>query len=209
MIDADALVAELYGPGGGAVAAVEAAFPGSSAAPGGPIDRAALSRHVVGDAEALRRLEALVHPLVEAERRRRVAALAAAGHALVAADVPLLYESGSEGAFDAVAVVRCPPAAQRERVLARPGMSTEKFEGLLARQLPAEEKAARADFVIDTGRAPRATRGEVEALVRRLRGGGPGGAGAGAGAGAQWAPGAEAPPGGELEAAEAKKNVES
>ena len=182
MIDADALVAELYGPGGGAVAAVEAAFPGSSAAPGGPIDRAALSRHVVGDAEALRRLEALVHPLVEAERRRRVAALAAEGHALVAADVPLLYESGSEGAFDAVAVVRCPPAAQRERVLARPGMSTEKFEGLLARQLPAEEKAARADFVIDTGRAPRATRGEVEALVRRLRGGGPGGAGAGAGA---------------------------
>ena len=172
MIDADALVAELYGPGGGAVAAVEAAFPGSSAAPGGPIDRAALSRHVVGDAEALRRLEALVHPLVEAERRRRVAALAAEGHALVAADVPLLYESGSEGAFDAVAVVRCPPAAQRERVLARPGMSTEKFEGLLARQLPAEEKAARADFVIDTGRAPRATRGEVEALVRRLRGGG-------------------------------------
>ena len=184
MIDADALVAELYGPGGGAVAAVEAAFPGSSAAPGGPIDRAALSRHVVGDAEALRRLEALVHPLVEAERRRCVAALAAEGHALVAADVPLLYESGSEGAFDAVAVVRCPPAAQRERVLARPGMSTEKFEGLLARQLPAEEKAARADFVIDTGRAPRATRGEVEALVRRLRGGGPGGAGAGAGAGA-------------------------
>ena len=174
MIDADALVAELYGPGGGAVAAVEAAFPGSSAAPGGPIDRAALSRHVVGDAEALRRLEALVHPLVEAERRRRVAALAAEGHALVAADVPLLYESGSEGAFDAVAVVRCPPAAQRERVLARPGMSTEKFEGLLARQLPAEEKAARADFIIDTGLAPRATRGEVEALVRRLRGGGPG-----------------------------------
>ena len=195
MIDADALVAELYGPGGGAVAAVEAAFPGSSAAPGGPIDRAALSRHVVGDAEALRRLEALVHPLVEAERRRCVAALAAEGHALVAADVPLLYESGSEGAFDAVAVVRCPPAAQRERVLARPGMSTEKFEGLLARQLPAEEKAARADFVIDTGRAPRATRGEVEALVRRLRGGGPGGAGTGAGAGA-GAPRGRGSPGG-------------
>ena len=208
MIDADALVAELYGPGGGAVAAVEAAFPGSSAAPGGPIDRAALSRHVVGDAEALRRLEALVHPLVEAERRRRVAALAAEGHALVAADVPLLYESGSEGAFDAVAVVRCPPAAQRERVLARPGMSTEKFEGLLARQLPAEEKAARADFVIDTGRAPRATRGEVEALVRRLRGGALG-ARARARARARAPPGAEAPPGGELEAAEAKKNVES
>ena len=111
------------------------------------------------------------------------------------ADVPLLYESGSEGAFDAVAVVRCPPAAQRERVLARPGMSTEKFEGLLARQLPAEEKAARADFVIDTGRAPRATRGEVEALVRRLRGGGPGGAGAGAGGGA-GAPRGRGSPGG-------------
>jgi len=175
VIDADAIVGELYGPGGGAVAAVEAAFPGSSVAPGGPINRAALSRHVVGNAEALARLEALVHPLVEAERQRRVAALAAGGHALVAVDVPLLYESGSEGAFDAVAVVRCPPAAQRQRVLARPGMSAEKFEGLLARQLSAEEKAARADYVIDTGRALQETRGEVEALMRRLRGGGEGG----------------------------------
>ena len=169
VIDADAIVGELYGPGGGAVAAVEAAFPGSLAAPGGPIDRARLSRHVVGRPEALAQLEALVHPLVEAERDRRARALAAEGHAVVAADVPLLYESGSEGFFDAVAVVCCPPAVQRERVLARPGMSEDKFEKLLARQLPAEAKCERADFVVDTGRGLAETRREVEDLVGVLR----------------------------------------
>lgn len=169
VIDADAIVGELYGPGGGAVAAVEAVFPGSSAAPGGPIDRTRLSRHVVGRPEALAQLEALVHPLVEAERRRKTAALAAEGHAILASDVPLLYESGSEGDFDAVAAVFCPPAVQRERVLARPGMSEDKFEKLLARQLPADAKCERADFVFDTSRGLAETRREVEDLVGVLK----------------------------------------
>ena len=168
VVDADAIVGELYGSGGRAVAAVEAAFPGSSAAPGGPIDKAVLSRHVVGRPEALAHLEALIHPLVEAERRRRVAVLASEGHSLVAVDVPLLYESGSEGAYDAVVVVRCPAAMQKARVLARPGISVEKFEKILARQIPADEKCSRADFVIDTGRELPETQKEVRALVEQL-----------------------------------------
>ena len=107
---------------------------------------------MVGDPEALRRLEALVHPLVAAEKRRWLAAQAAAGQALVVLDVPLLFETGAEAQCDAVAVVSAPAEQQRQRALARPGMSEEKLGAMLQRQVADAEKRRRADFVIDTVR---------------------------------------------------------
>ena len=169
VVDADAIVAELYAPGGAAVAAVEARFPGSTGPEGG-LDRARLSRHVVGRPAALAALEALVHPLVAAERRRREAALAReGGHAVVAVDIPLLYETGAEATCDAVLVVAAPPAEQARRVLARPGMTPEKFAGITARQLPSEEKCRRADHVVDTGCSLAATEARVAEVVAAVR----------------------------------------
>jgi dephospho-CoA kinase len=120
--------------------------PASSAA----ISRPELSKQVVGNPEALRRLEALVHPLVAAEKARWLRAQAAAGLPLVVLDVPLLFETGGQAQCDAVAVVSAPAAEQRRRALARPGMTADKLDAILARQVPDEEKRRRADFVIDT-----------------------------------------------------------
>ena len=179
VVDADAIVAELYAPGGAAVAAVEARFPGSTG-PDGGLDRARLSRHVVGRPAALAALEALVHPLVAAERRRREAALAReGGHAVVAVDIPLLYETGAEATCDAVVVVAAPPAEQARRVLARPGMTPEKFAGIAARQLPSEEKCRRADHVVDTGCSLAATEARVAEVVAAVRAQAQAGAGGG------------------------------
>jgi dephospho-CoA kinase len=165
VFDADAAVHWLQGPGGKLIPAIEAAFPGSTGAAG--VDRAALGRAVFADRAALRRLEAIVHPAVAAERsdflRRHRA------RTLVVDDVPLLFETGGERRVDAVAVVSAPAWMQRRRVLARPGMTHAKFAQILARQVPDAEKRRRADFVIPTGVTRWETRAHVVHLIACLR----------------------------------------
>lgn len=165
--DSDAAVHALYAAGGGAVAPVEAAFPGVTR--DGAIDRATLSGRVVGNAEALARLEAIVHPLVRQAQANFLAANRTAGTPVVVLDIPLLFESSGAQAVDKIVVVSAPADVQRARVLARPGMTEEKFERLLARQTPDDEKRARADFVIDTGGSFEATRAQVRAVLDALR----------------------------------------
>jgi dephospho-CoA kinase len=148
--DADAAVHALYELGGAAVGPVAKAFPGSLRE--GRIDRAVLSRRVANDEAAFRRLEHIVHPLVADARERFLREAERKGAELVVLDIPLLYEIGGEKRMDAVIVVSAPPETQRERVLARPGMTLEKLEAIHARQVPDAEKRAKADFVIETGK---------------------------------------------------------
>ena len=165
--DSDAAVHALYAAGGAAVAPVEAAFPG--VVTDGAIDRAKLSARVVGDPEALAKLEAIVHPLVGAHRIGFFEKAQADGHQIVALDIPLLFETGGQKSVDKVVVVSAAPEIQRARVLARPEMTPEKFEAILARQLPDAEKRARADFVIDTGQGLDHAREQVRDLLTLLR----------------------------------------
>lgn len=165
--NSDDAVHELYAAGGAAVPLVEAAFPGVTR--DGAIDRTALSRKVVGNEEAIRRLEAIVHPLVRQTQANFLAAQRAAGTEVVVLDIPLLFESTGAQAVDKIVVVSAPPEVQRARVLSRPGMTEEKFEGLLARQTSDAEKRARADFVIDTGGPFEETRAQVRAVLDALR----------------------------------------
>jgi dephospho-CoA kinase len=160
VFDADAAVHRLQGPAGALVEAIEAAFPGTAGA--GGIDRAALAERVLGEPEALRRLEALVHPAVGQERAEFLATHKA--EPLVLLDIPLLFEAGAAGQVDRIAVVSAPAEIQRARVLARPGMTEDKLARLLARQMPDEMKRARADFIIPTGGSP----DETKAAVRRI-----------------------------------------
>jgi dephospho-CoA kinase len=162
--DADLSVHALYA--GRAAPLVEAAFPGTVV--DGVVDRAALGARVVGDAAALKRLEAIVHPLVREEEERFLCDAVAAGTPLVVLDVPLLYETGGEGRCDAVAVVTAPAALQAERVLARPGMTAERFAGLLAKQVPDAEKRRRADFLVHTGEGFPRARADVDAILAAL-----------------------------------------
>ncbi|XYD06536.1 dephospho-CoA kinase [Methylobacterium sp. NMS12] len=162
--DADAAVHALYGPGG-AAAAIGAAFPGVLGGDGG-VDRARLRAAVLDAPDRMAALEAIVHPLVRAASTDFLARHAAAP--LVVLDVPLLYETGGEGRCDAVAVVSAPPEIQRDRVLARPGMTEAAFAAILAKQMPDAEKRARADFVIDTGRGFAAAEAAVARIVERL-----------------------------------------
>lgn len=164
--DADAAVHRLYA--GEAVPLIEAAFPGTTA--DGRVDREKLGAAVIGRPEALKRLEAIVHPLVGKAEREVRARAAAAGHQLIVLDIPLLFETGGERRVDAVAVVSAPKSVQRERVLARPGMTAEKLDGILARQMPDAEKRRRAHFVIDTGRGMEAARRQVADVVKALAG---------------------------------------
>lgn len=166
VFDADAAVHALQGPGGALVPAIEAAFPGTTGPQG--VDRPKLGAAVFGDAAALKRLEAIVHPAVGAMRRRFLEDHAAAP--LVVFDIPLLFEKGGWEQVDEVVVVSASAAAQRARVLARPGMTPEKFAQILALQVPDAEKRARADHVIDTGVSLAETRHAVQTLVHRLRG---------------------------------------
>lgn len=166
VFDADAAVHELQGPGGALLPAIEAAFPGTTGAAG--VDRPKLGAAVFGDPAALKRLEAIVHPAVGAMRSDFLARHSAAP--LVVFDIPLLFEKGGWEQVDAVAVVSAPAEAQRARVLARPGMTAEKFEQILRLQVPDAEKRARADHVIDTGTSLAETRHEVQQLVHRLTG---------------------------------------
>ncbi len=169
--DADAAVHALYAPGGAAVEPVEAAFPG--VVRDGGIDRALLSARVLGDAEAMKRLESIVHPLAGAGRLVFFEKAREAKADIVVLDIPLLFETGGDRAMDAVVVVSAPADVQRERVLARPGMTTEKFEAILARQLPDADKRARAHFVIDTSQGLDAAREQVRHVLATLRRHGP------------------------------------
>ncbi|WP_417515926.1 dephospho-CoA kinase [Minwuia sp.] len=165
--DADAAVHELYGPGGAAVAPVAARFP--EAVADGQVDRDSLSKLVLGDDAAIRDLERIVHPLVGDHRQAFYDRAAEDGHDLVVVDVPLLFETGGESRVHAVVVVSAPSEQQRARVLARPGMTAQKFEAILARQTPDAEKRRRADHVIDTGTTKDETRQSVARLVVELR----------------------------------------
>ncbi len=163
--DADATVHRLYAPGGAAALALGSALPGSLDAAGG-VDRAALKAMIAADPSVLDRLNAIVHPLVSADRAAFLAATAAD---IVLLDIPLLYESGLEKDCDAVAVVTAPPEVQRARILARNTMTPAMFETILARQLPDAEKRTRADYVIETLalEAARAAVKDVLADIRR------------------------------------------
>jgi dephospho-CoA kinase len=165
VFDADAAVRALQGPGGAALAALEVAFPGTTGADG--VDRPALGAAVFGDAEALARLEAIMHPMVRDAQAAFMAEHADAG--VVALDVPLLFEKGGWRAVDATMVVSAPAEQQRARVLARPGMTAEKFAAIVAAQMPDAEKRARADFVVDTGCGLEETRAAVRRIVDCLR----------------------------------------
>ncbi|MEA3065404.1 MAG: dephospho-CoA kinase [Sphingomonadales bacterium] len=164
VFDADAAVHRLQGPDGRLVAAIEASFPGTTG-PGG-VDRGALAERVLGEPEALRRLESLIHPAVALERQAFLTDNEKAP--LVVLDIPLLFEAGGAGQVDKIAVVSAPPEVQRERVLARSGMTPEKFERILARQLPDAKKRARADFVIDTSGPLEGTRRAVRRILACL-----------------------------------------
>ena len=144
--DADAAVHQLYE--GEAAPLIEAAFPGTTA--GGKVDRAKLSASVVHDPAAIKRLEQIVHPMLGASRQKFFDDAEKAGAPVVVVDVPLLFETGGEKRVDAVVVVTTSPELQRERVLARGTMDEEKFNSILARQMPDAEKRKRADFVVDT-----------------------------------------------------------
>lgn len=165
VFDADAAVHHLQGPGGALLPAIEAAFPGTTGAAG--VDRQELGARVFGDGEALSRLEQIVHPAVA--RMREAFLIEHAGEPLVVFDIPLLFEKGHAGTIDAVAVVSAPAEVQRARVLARPGMTPEKFSRILDLQVPDAEKRARADHVIDTGVTLAETRAHVAALVDAIR----------------------------------------
>lgn len=161
----DDAVHELYR--GAAVAPVEAAFPGVTA--DGVIDREKLSRHLVGHPLRLKQLEAIVHPLVRTGIRSFLADVEARGEAIAVVDIPLLFENGVDWGLDAIIVTVVDEAEQRRRALARPGMTVDKLEAILARQLPQAEKVKRATYIIDTSGTIEATRLTVADLVQRLR----------------------------------------
>lgn len=164
--DADAAVHDLLRRGGAAVPAVAQAFP--EAVRDGAVDRKALGALVFGRPEALRRLEAILHPLVRRRMRRFLQQAGRRGDRLVVLDIPLLFETGGERFCDAVAVVSAPRLLQRQRVLARPGMTRETFAAILAAQMPDREKRRRADQVVPTGLGRRPTRLALRALRRRV-----------------------------------------
>ena len=161
--NADDAVHRLYAKGGAAVGPVAEAFPGVVA--DGAIDRTRLAKALGSDGAAFRQLEAIVHPLVLKGRLEDLAAADARGVKLAVLDIPLLFETGGDAAVDAVVVVTAPAAVQAERVLARPGMTRERFDAILARQLPDAEKRRRADFVIDTSVGLEAARARVDEIV--------------------------------------------
>jgi dephospho-CoA kinase len=166
VFDADAAVHKLQGPGGALLPAIEAEFPGTTGPQG--VDRAKLGTAVFGNPEALNRLERIVHPAVGAMRTDFLKDNAQTP--LIVFDIPLLFEKGGWEQVDAVVVVSAPAEAQRQRVLARPGMTPEKFAQILGLQVPDAEKRARADYVIDTGTSLAETLQAVQRLVHRLTG---------------------------------------
>lgn len=162
--DADAEVHILQGPGGALVDAIEARFPGTTGEKG--VNRATLGQRVLGKPDELAALEAIIHPVLA---RQRAAFLTRHSDAdMLVLDIPLLFEKGGSAEVHVIIVVSAGPDIQRERVLARPGMTPEKFEKILALQMPDAEKRARADHVIDTGQSLDATRDDVKRLIKAL-----------------------------------------
>ena len=161
--NADAAVHDLYAVGGAAVGPVAEAFHGVVV--DGAVDRTLLAEALGRDEDAFRRLERIVHPLVAQGRTDDLAAAAARGVKLAVLDIPLLFETGGDTGVDAVVVVTADPEAQAARVLARPGMTRERFDAILARQTPDAEKRRRADFLVDTGRGLEAARDQVCEIV--------------------------------------------
>jgi dephospho-CoA kinase len=167
--DADAEVHVLQGVGGAAVAPIEAAFPG--VVKDGAVDRGVLGARVLGDPDAIKQLEAIVHPMLGASRAAFFARAEASGADMVVLDIPLLFETGGETRVDAVVVASAPEAMQRERVLARPGWGVERLDAVLAKQMHDAEKRARAHFVIDTSRGLELAREQVRRVISTLRSG--------------------------------------
>lgn len=164
VFDADAAVRQLQGPGGRLVPAIERRFPGTTR--DGAVDREALSAAVLARPDELAALEAIVHPAVHHERTRFIVEH---GHApALLFDIPLLFETGGDRVFDKVIVVSAPAEVQRQRVLARPGMTAEKLDHILARQMPDAEKRARADHVIDTSLSLAETAAQVDEILAGL-----------------------------------------
>lgn len=162
--DADAVVHMLYA--GKAAPLIEAAFPGTVR--DGKVDRTLLSPHVLGKPDAMARLEQIVHPLVREEEQSFLRAAREKGRRAVLLDIPLLFETDGHRRVDVSVVVTAEAAVQRQRVLERPGMSAERFEQILARQMPDAEKRKRAHFLVDTGHGLGAARRSVQAILRAL-----------------------------------------
>lgn len=163
--DADAVVHDLYA--GEAAPLIEQAFPGTTR--NGAVDRKALSERLATEADGFQRLEAIVHPLVRRREQEFLGKQREAEADIVVLDIPLLFETGAVERVDVIVVVTCDPQIQRQRVLARPGMTEPKFEMILARQTPDAEKRARADYIIDTGHGIAAARAEVRNILADLR----------------------------------------
>jgi dephospho-CoA kinase len=162
--DADAAVHDLYE--GAAAPLIEAAFPGTTKA--GKVDRDKLAQRVLGDSVALEKLETIVHPLVRRAEQAFLNEATRKGARVAVLDIPLLFETGSEGRCDAVVVVSAPPEIQRARAFERPGMTEQKFAAILAKQMPDADKRARADFVVDTSKGFNAARAQVRDILTRI-----------------------------------------
>ncbi len=169
VFDADAAIHEIMGPGGRAVKMVEAVFPCVTAADGS-IDRVKLGPRVFGKPDELRKLEAILHPMVGEMQRRFLARAAGAGQPIVVLDIPLLFEGRGEDRCDVTAVVSAPPFIQRQRVMARPNMTAEKFAHILTQQVPDRVKRQRADVVLPTGLGKRYTLNRIEAMIAACAG---------------------------------------
>jgi dephospho-CoA kinase len=163
--DADATVHWLYE--GEAVPLIEAAFPGTTR--DGKVDRTKLAARVLGDGAAIKRLEAIVHPLVRAAEQRFLAEAKARGAPIVVLDIPLLFETGGEKRADTVVVVTAPADVQRARALERPGMTEAKLDTILAKQMPDAEKRARAHFIVDSSRGIDSARDQVHGILQAIR----------------------------------------
>jgi dephospho-CoA kinase len=166
VIDADAEVHKLYA--GAAVAPIEAAFPGTTR--DGSVDRAALSAALMRDPAGWKKLEAIVHPLVQQAEKKILQAEYGRGAAMAVLEIPLLFETGGDARVDVTVVVSASAEEQRRRVLGRPGMTDEKLSAIVARQMPDAEKRRRADFVVDTSGTIAESQAQVDAIVARLAG---------------------------------------
>jgi dephospho-CoA kinase len=162
--DADAAVHRLYE--GEAVQTIETAFPGTTS--NGKVDREKLGQRVLGNETAIRKLEAIVHPMVRAAEERFLAESERKGAKVAVLDIPLLFETGAETRCDAVVVVSAPVELQRTRAFERPGMSEQKFQAILANQMSDAEKRARADFIVDSGHGFEHARAQVREILRRV-----------------------------------------
>ena len=167
VFDSDAEVHSIYGKGGAAVPVIERAFPTAVAA--GMVDRAELSRIVTAAPKALAKLESLVHPLVEKARAEFIDDSRKNNEKLIILDIPLLFEMGLDRNVDRVIVVTAPPEVQRQRAMAREGMTSDKLEAILSRQLPDAEKRARADFVVDSSLGFNEAAAQVNQIVKQLK----------------------------------------